>query len=127
MEEWFDGVPECRIATCKQAEAFDSGGADDVALVFGELPENFGGEADIRWSARGARNNETEMPTGTRRGDRYFSEDDRELGGVRDEEAGVLFRHAAGDIRGADALLRIAGGERIDELARDAAAVGLRE
>jgi hypothetical protein len=127
MEEWVDGVSECRIATCEQAEAFDSGGADDVAFVFGELPENFGGKSDVRWRASGARNNEAEMPAGTRCGDRYFREDDRELGGVRDEEVCVLLRNAAGDIRGADALLRIAGGKRIDELARDAATVGLRE
>jgi hypothetical protein len=46
---------------------------------------------------------------------------------VCDKEVSVLLRDAAGDIGGADALLSIVRQQRIDKLARDAAAIVLGE
>jgi hypothetical protein len=46
---------------------------------------------------------------------------------MRDEKIGVTFGDAAGEIGGANALHGIIRRKRIYELARDAAAIGLRE
>jgi hypothetical protein len=127
MEEGLDRVAQRRIATRKQAETFDSGAADDIAFVFAELPEDFSSEADVGRCTGGARDDEAKVPAGAGFGDGNFGENGGELGGVRNEKAGIAFGDAAGKVGGADALLGIVGRKCIYQLARDAAAIGLRE
>ena len=62
FQEGLDSVAERGIAARQQAQAFDGRAADDVALVFTELPEDFSGEADLLRSACGAGGDKTEMP-----------------------------------------------------------------
>ena len=67
------------------------------------------------------------MPAGAGFGDRYLGQDQGQLSGMRDEKGIVFFRDAASYIGSANALLRIIRRKRLNELARDAAAILLRE
>lgn len=125
MKEGLDGVAERWVTARQQAQALDGGAADDVALVFAELPEDLGGEADLPRCSGGARGDEAEMPACPRFVDRHLGESGGDLGCVGSEELSLFLSDAAGDIGGADALLWIRGGECGDKLTREAAMVRL--
>lgn len=86
----------------QQAKAFDGGAADNIAPVFGELPENFGGETNLTRCACGAGGNESEMLACAAFRDGYFGEDRCQLGGMRSEIFSIAFGDAAGHVSSAD-------------------------
>ena len=102
----------------EQAEAFDGGAADDIALVLAELPEQPGGQANLRRRSGSACDDKAEMPAGARFGDGRFGEDRGNLRCVSGEESGVLVRDAARYVGGADALLGVIGAQYGDKFPR---------
>jgi hypothetical protein len=102
VEEWFDAAAKRAVAVRQQAEAFDGGAADNVALVFSELPKNFGSEANLLRSAGGAGDDEAEVPTCACFSDGYFGEDGCQLGGVGSERFAIPLGDAASHVGSAD-------------------------
>jgi hypothetical protein len=103
VKEWFDASAQRAVAVRQQAEAFDGGAADNIALVFGELPENFGSQANLLRCAGGVGDDEAEMPTGAAFREGYLGEDGRQLGGVGSETFAISVGDAAGHVGSAHA------------------------